>query len=43
MAKLLIVRSIVKNAYNTKDYAIIIIRILGIDIKIRELAEVVVT
>jgi hypothetical protein len=43
MAKPLIVRGIAENAHSTRDYAIVTIRILGVDIKIGELAEAMVT
>jgi hypothetical protein len=43
MAKPLIVRGIVENAHSTRDYAIVTIRILGVDIKIGEPAKAMVT
>jgi hypothetical protein len=43
MAKPFTIRGIAKNAHSIRDYAIVIIRILGVDIKIIELVEAVVT
>ena len=43
MAKPLIMRGIVENAHSIRDYAIVTIRIPGVDTKIRELVEAVVT
>jgi hypothetical protein len=36
-------RGIAKNAHSTRDYAIVTIRILGVDIEIGELVEAMVT
>jgi phytoene dehydrogenase-like protein len=43
MAKPLTVRGIAENAHSTRDYAIVTIRIPGVDTKTGELAEAVVT
>jgi hypothetical protein len=43
MAKPLIIKGIAENAHSIRDYAIITIRILGVDIKIGEPAEAMVT